>query len=38
MLSNYKELFEVCNGHEKLSGLFSNYCGSIKTIEIDIVK
>ncbi|CAD8097182.1 unnamed protein product [Paramecium sonneborni] len=37
MLQNYKELFEVCNGHEKLSGLFQNYCGTIKTIEIDIV-
>ncbi|CAD8095164.1 unnamed protein product [Paramecium sonneborni] len=38
MLQNYKELFEVCNSHEKLSGLFQNYCGSIKTIEIDIVQ
>ncbi|CAD8179753.1 unnamed protein product [Paramecium pentaurelia] len=38
MLSNYKELYEVCNQHEKLNALFSNYCGSIKTIEIDIVQ
>lgn len=37
MLSYYKELYEVCNGHEKLNTLFSNYCGTMKTIEIDIV-